>query len=337
MTDVVTESAIRQLINELLDDVTSGAVLAPNPVVDPSKIETDPTGEHKPQDKTELNVAVQRLTKDLPDERANQVFDFIKTALDNKKDTAPKMSSSSKNKSQTQKVEAQIRGMIRNILKEDYQAYDAIVRGDAKPEAVVDDDNAIFTKIADEFGMSIPGAKQLVDKAMARWKFLSNQPTRALKAKQSGGEDVTEFDPNATNLEDLDVMILKAWADYIELLNKSGELTPADVQLMHDHPEVALELDGFREFLSEYVMGSIKPVDKSGNAWLGTLPDDVDPNLNADKPEGKRSGKRTFQNAPAYGGDYEWMEPEDEEEDAVKANKIRKKAASRVVNKFGEE
>lgn len=333
MKTIVTRSAIKDLINELLDDVTSGAAFAikPNNVVDPSASETDPTKQHKPQNKVELGVAVKQLTKDMPDTEAQRVYDELQSALNKDKDKDKDKDENSEMKQNVEKkVEETIRRSIRHILKEEWEAYDAAVNDEEQPKKKPQDDDQSFVDIAKELGMSIAGAKQFVDKAMARWKFLSTQRSSALKSKSSGGEDVTTFEPGQKNLEDLDVLILKAWSEYIDLLNSSGELTSADVQLMHDHPEVALELDGFREYLSEYIMGTINPVDAEGDSWLGKYPGDVDPELNASKPEGKRSGVRTFQNAPGYEGNYDWLEPEDDSEEE-EGEKIRRKASKRAI------
>jgi len=42
------------------------------------------------------------------------------------------------------------------------------------------------------------------------------------------------------------------------MLNKTGELTAADVQLMKDHPDIVRELDGFREYLHNTIRRAMK-------------------------------------------------------------------------------
>ena len=86
---------------------------------------------------------------------------------------------------------------------------------------------ASFEEIAKELGFSVAGAKQAVDKALEKAQFLA----------QGMDED------------DREILVLNAMNDYIAMLNKTGELAPADVQLMKDHPDIVRELDGFREFL----------------------------------------------------------------------------------------
>ena len=95
---------------------------------------------------------------------------------------------------------------------------------------------ASFKQIAQEMGYaSESGAKQAVEKAMTKVQFASS------------------MDP-----DQLQIVVLTAMSDYIDFLNKSGELTPADVQLMKDHPNIVSELDGFREFLDKYMKRQMK-------------------------------------------------------------------------------
>jgi hypothetical protein len=94
---------------------------------------------------------------------------------------------------------------------------------------------ASFEDIAKELGFSVSGAKQAVDKTMLRFKFLYALP-----------EDERE------------IMVLNAMNDYIDMMNKTGELTAADVQLLKDHPDIVRELDGFREYFHNNVRRAMK-------------------------------------------------------------------------------
>lgn len=90
---------------------------------------------------------------------------------------------------------------------------------------------ASFETIAKDLGFSVAGAKQAVDKALEKAKFLA-----------TGMDD-----------DDREILILTTMNDYIKYLSKTGELSAADVQLMKDHPSIVRELDGFREFLHNTV------------------------------------------------------------------------------------
>jgi len=116
---------------------------------------------------------------------------------------------------------------------------DAPVAGrDRKNVMQTDVGGASFKQIAQELGYaSESGAKQAAEKAMAKVQFAS------------------KMDP-----DQLQIVVLTAMNDYIDFLNKSGELTSADVQLMKDHPAIVSELDGFREFLDKYVKREMRLV-----------------------------------------------------------------------------
>lgn len=90
---------------------------------------------------------------------------------------------------------------------------------------------ASFEKIAQELEFSVAGAKQAVDKALEKARYLA-----------------VDMDD-----DDLEILVLTGMNDYIQYLTKSGELSAADVQLMKDHPDVVRELDGFREFLHNHI------------------------------------------------------------------------------------
>jgi len=94
---------------------------------------------------------------------------------------------------------------------------------------------ASFEDIAKEMDMSVSGAKQLVDKALLRFTFLM------------------KLDPKVR----LD-LIADAFVDYVDMLEKTGELTPADVQLLDTHKTMVMELDGFREYLHNVVRREMK-------------------------------------------------------------------------------
>jgi hypothetical protein len=122
---------------------------------------------------------------------------------------------------------------------EEMERADAPVAGRERKNVMQTDvGGASFKQIAQELGYaSESGAKQAAEKAMAKVKFAAG------------------MDP-----DQLQIVVLTAMSDYIDFLNKSGELTPADVQLMKDHPNIVSELDGFREFLDKYVKREMKAV-----------------------------------------------------------------------------
>jgi len=109
-----------------------------------------------------------------------------------------------------------------------------------------------FEAIAKEVGMSVAGAKQLVDKSLEKLKWLHRLPE-----------------------DDRDILILTTANDYIKTLAQSGELTAPDIQLMKDHPTIVTELDGFREYLHDVITKARKPGKKINAFGEGTEADEV--------------------------------------------------------------
>lgn len=123
---------------------------------------------------------------------------------------------------------------------------------------MADVSGASFQDIAKELGFSVAGAKQAVDKALEKARWVS-----------------AELDP-----DELEIIVLTTMKDYIDVLNKTGKLTAGDVQLMKDHPDIVRELDGFREFLATTLKRRRKagqklqnPLGESQNLEMLTCPD----------------------------------------------------------------
>lgn len=266
-----------------------------NPVVDPSAAQTDPINPcFVPQTKPELDVAVKQLTKDVPVDKVPGTYKAIRAVIDAEQaKTEGEEEMKKAAQGGTEQVEEAVRRAVRKLIGQMNEAPADLppvkkipfgVHGaeymrrmektkadlgktfraggaDDRPEpdedepeadepkrrraykatalgSMADVEGASFQEIAQELGFSVAGAKQAVDKALekARWA-------------------ATEIDP-----DDLEILVLQTMNDYIDTLNKTGELTPADVQLMKDHPDVVRELEGFREFLA----GAIKRRRKEG-------------------------------------------------------------------------
>lgn len=278
---VVSKEAVRQFIRETMMNPSVGwssttdlddSPATVSAVVDPSAALTDPGNpNYKPDNRKELRISLSSLIDDLSDDESPEAYDAIKDALEKSKEDDMK---------NNKKVEEAVRLAIRKMLREaelppvkkipmgvhggewmrahqkrrddldktlsgmniDTDA-EEMTRADApaagrerKNVMQTDVGGASFKQIAQELGFaSESGAKQAVEKAMAKVRFASG------------------MDP-----DHLQIVVLTAMSDYIDFLNKSGELTPADVQLMKDHPNIVSELDGFREFLDKYIKREMK-------------------------------------------------------------------------------
>ena len=263
---VVTEKALRETVREaMFNKEFSGwssneegpANVDPN--VDPSQAVTDPINpDFKPHTRTEFGVAVNQLVKNLPDTQMSGIFDAVKDAVDRKEQQEDEEEDKMKLKQAAHGqgvkdegvTEMVVRKAVRKILGEEMvngvwvdsadtdadeeerqtssrrSAYKATALG-----GMSDVSGASFEEIAKELGFSVAGAKQAVDKALLNAQWIAQ-----------------EIDPT-----DLDDIVLTAMNDYIKFLAKSDEVTPADVQLMKDHPDIVCELEGFREFLHNYI------------------------------------------------------------------------------------
>lgn len=283
MKIILSEEQMRRIVRETMMNPSVGwqatTELSDSPVsvsavVDPSAALTDPENpNYKPSNRKELQIALSTIFNNTPDDLANDTYDVVVDAIEKKKKEDEDMKND-------KKVEEAVRLAIRKMLREaelppvkkipmgvhggewmrahqkrrddlnktlsgmniDTDA-EEMMRADApaagrerKNVMQTDVGGASFKQIAQELGYaSESGAKQAAEKAMAKVQFASS------------------MDP-----DQLQIVILTAMSDYIDFLNKSGELTPADVQLMKDHPNIVSELDGFREFLDKYMKRQMK-------------------------------------------------------------------------------
>lgn len=270
---------LREFVRIAMAESTELGIIPVNDVVDQSAAVTDPGDENfKPTNRAELRVALHALCNSIDDDRVQDTYERIMKSLDTKDedDMAQKTDT---------KTEAMIRRAVRKHLQEAFSTKPKTlgpVVGDLPPvtkvppnvhggeyarsidkhtkklksimkantlddfggatedveaetpekrkfSTVSDVEGASFQEIAQELGFSVAGAKQAVDKALAKAQWLGA---------------MQEEDP-----EDLEIITLTSMNDYIKMLAGSGELTPADIQLMKDHPEIVRDLDGFREFL----------------------------------------------------------------------------------------
>lgn len=264
------ESDLRKIIKILLEDRSLGpSMVNVNPVVDTSAYMTDPGNpNYKPGSKAELRVALSGMVEDMPDESVPGVYDKIKQALAAKEDEEGKKQMEKSNK----KVEESIRLEIRRMLSEadlppvkkipygvsgiqrgpespavkglrrtlekmkdiddEYEDPDAPAAGRGRKNVMMTDvSGASFDEIAKELGFAgASGAKKAVMTALAKAKFIGT------------------MDP-----DDLEIIVLRAMSDYVKALESTNELSPADIKLLKDHPDIVRELEGFREFLDDAI------------------------------------------------------------------------------------
>jgi len=270
---LITESSLRELLKEMMDSSTPVNV---NPVVDPQAAETDPTNPNfSPSNKTELMSALRSLVGSIEDEESNEVYVAVKDAIEKKEDemkkanieesireivrkmlleaqgdeesdddmdmsnlpTVKKIPAGVHGSEFMQKFEKSKQGLQKTFAsmrdEDEYVAADEPAAGRGRKNVMMSDvGGASFKDIAKDMGFAAEsGAKQAVEKALAKAKFVMKMDL---------------FQP-----EELEIMVLQSMSDYIDVLEKTGELDASEVQMLKDNPGIVRELDGFREFLDK--------------------------------------------------------------------------------------
>lgn len=260
----VSEAAVREFVNEALDGNHLGDLPAfdeqlpvnVNKVVDPSAAVTDLINpDFVPQTKPELEVSFRQLMKSVPVDDIADVYKSIRLMVNDihsREEEGEEGTMTTKTRSKSS-IEESIRKTVRSLLSEINPKFDMSYSGtdygdsdddddddtEKKPKRaykttalgnMADVDGESFESIAKKLGFSVAGAKQAVDKALEKARFLAQ-----------------------IDEDDKEILVLTAMNDYIKMLSKGGTLSAADVKLMKDHPDIVRELDGFREFLHTHV------------------------------------------------------------------------------------
>lgn len=288
MTLIVTKKAVREFVRDALDGKsfswqTTGDVSNVSAVVDPSAALTNPgDGDFKPSNRAELKASLSALVDEISDDDTSAFYTSAKKTVEDIKSEEEQM------KKEDVKVEEAVRHAVKKILREfgphrdtglsysgpafgggirqgfeECEACEgegmlddgstckackgkgAIPSTKKKNKMMTDVGGATFEEIAKELGYAgAPGARQAVEKAIEKAKT------------------VFSIDP-----DELEILTLQAMNEYVEYLKKSGELTPADVELMKSHPSIIAGLDGFRNFFSAYMKKHTDPNQKIVNPF----------------------------------------------------------------------
>ena len=227
-------------------------------VTDPLAIATNPSDpNYVPNSKQELEIAFKLLIKDIDASKVPYIYNDIKRLLQNginSEDDSPNQSNNSSscvsgvaNTKEEGKMNSfekvkMLREWAKQTLSEitpntslsfsgyEYGSEDEDDEDVVKPirkNSTVTDEGATFEELAKELGMSVSGAKKAVDMALEKARFIA-----------VGMEN-----------NELEIVILNALAEYIDILASSGELDESDIALLKNNPTIVRELDGFREFL----------------------------------------------------------------------------------------
>ncbi len=250
---IITKDVLSQLVREALDGEKSEGAVNVNSNVDPSAAVTEPINpSFTPQNRVELGVKLKDIVKAIPNDKIPALYKNLKAVVDDVPEIADEEEKAMKKQNDktiqaTEKgatAEALIRKMVRKAISEadwkdpadvqaDEEEASAATKGhkaykDTALGGMHDVGGSSFEEIAKELGFSVAGAKQAVDKALLKIRTLVNMDE-----------------------DELEIFTLQAMKDYIDALNATGEIAPAEVQLMQDHPDIVRQLDGFREFLDK--------------------------------------------------------------------------------------
>lgn len=244
----ISEAALRKLVRSLLEGKTE-VPIEPNPNVEPlMNVDQLSYTEKTPVDRVELANVITSKILDLGDDSvAPSAYDKLSRALDDigadeEKDDEITMATKTTSENKLRLV---IRKMIRETYTNEMCATDmdeaeALTK---KKRAYTSSDEAggaSFDEIAAEFGFAGPaGAKAAVEKALKKMRFLMTLPE-----------------------DDRDFLILSAMDDYINTMEKSGNITPEDVQLLRSNPQIVQDLEGFRDHLHKFILRGMRSANK---------------------------------------------------------------------------
>lgn len=238
MSSKINEESVRKLVRAMLEGNIDVPIQA-NPNVEPlmNDRQLDYT-ERTPVDSVELSNIIGNKLRDLDDDVAPHIFKQLATIIDAEGDK--------EEEEETMTHEAKLRSCIRRMLRE---AMKTEAGSDRKRgyQSADDAGGTPFDEIAAEFGFAGPqGAKAAVEKALTKMRYLMKLPE-----------------------EDRDFLVLSAMDDYINMLNKTGELTPEDTTLLRAHPSIVQDLDGFKEHLHKYVLRGMRAAGKEEGGSTG--------------------------------------------------------------------
>lgn len=305
MKTTISKKAVRELVKSLFESTsattpttptTSSSSLQddsnpiePNDVIDPLESITNPDNkDFKPRNKSELQVAIKAITKNIEDTDSPKVYEKIVDAVNSDKGkTSMKKSTSSS------QIENHIRSIVRKHINEE------MVKSGKKPKmnGPIIGDLPPVKKIpygvhGGEYNARLEKNKKDLQTTLKKGNFDisvsgEDEDDFGAESKPKGRKFNTMTDVSGTgfadiakelgfsvagakqavdkallksqwvaqmsldNPDDLEIIVLSSMNDYIKMLAKTGELSPDDIKLMKSNPEIVRELDGFREFLDK--------------------------------------------------------------------------------------
>ena len=268
------------------DALTSHSIVNINPVVDPSAIVTDPANQdYKPRSRQELKISLGTLIDDLSDENVSDIYDSLKNILTMKEDKKEREQMKKSNDKIEEAIRLAVRKILAesNLFNEFYAkdptTGEMVWKG--KGPAPTLSPNVNIQKLDPSASGRVVGPQtsdvkglRATMKKMTSSDFDVVDPTapaagRTRRNKMEEGEKLKElakefgfknpngvlqfikrvsekFKSRSENYDEVNVAMLETMKDYIAELASGGDLSPADVQMLYDHPEHLTDLETFR-------------------------------------------------------------------------------------------
>lgn len=280
MKIVVSKDAVREYVREAMNNPSVGwqssetledAPVSVSSIVDPSAAVTDPSNPNfKPANRVELRTAISTMVDGISDDDASDFYSALKDHLDAKEKDDENM------RKKDNKVEEAVRQVVRKILREAAGSYKDTGMSYSGPgtgtikapegfesceecDGTGETDQGTDCKVCKGRGY-VKSSKRDYRKGDASYSDMGKElgvgTSRARDILELGLEKFKsrwQVDP-----DDLEILILSGINDYIQFLQKSGELTAADVQLLKDHPKVLWSMDGAQEYVANFIDKSMQ-------------------------------------------------------------------------------
>lgn len=253
----------------------SPAPVSVSSVVDPSAAVTDPgNGDFRPRNRVELKTAMSSMIDDISDDCAEEIFNAMKKAIDDvaeDKDKDKEMKSK-----EDKKVEESIRLTVRKMLREAAGGYRDTGLSYSGPgtgrraapegfescdacEGEGDLDDGSTCKACKGKGY-VKSSKRGYRKGSAGLADIGTELGVGTSRARDMIEDALEHFKGRWGIDpdELEILILSGINDYINFLQKSGELSPSDVQLLKDHPKILWSMEGAQEHVGKFINKSVQ-------------------------------------------------------------------------------
>ncbi len=269
----ISKNALREFVRDMLDNkanapaVNNEPVTNVNPVLDvQQQMKGDGTQainpSFVPQTTAELADGIKHLVDNVDELDIPGVYTTVKNAIEDQLNKDSEISQMKKTNKDD--VKESLRLMIRKIIAETEtkpwdDAFDdkSLEKDEKQPRpytAVADEDENEDDEYERNGYQQTEDGGETLDTIAKELGYANTQGVRAavISALKSAAYMIN-LDP-----DERETLTLIAMDDYIKYLKSSGELTEEDVMLLRAHPNMVVELDGFREHMAKFIKAGIR-------------------------------------------------------------------------------